>query len=183
MIRGRHGDWLTVARREYPDTTTATMAPVMAGVVHSVLLQRSNTPGSAAETPAGVPGRALRVLVVDDERDIVLTLLALLRDEGYEAKGAYGAADALVALAEFDPDALIVDIALPGRSGWEIAKTVRSLGRAGEQRPLLIAMSGRYTKGSDRILGEISGFNYQLAKPFDPNEVIALLKRIKLGSA
>jgi DNA-binding response OmpR family regulator len=48
---------------------------------------------------------------------------------------------------------------------------------------LLIAISGRYTKGSDRILGEISGFNYQLAKPFDPIEVIALLKTIKLGSA
>ena len=68
---------------------------------------------------------------------------------------------------------------MPGRSGWQIAKAVRKLGPYGEQRPLLIAISGRYTKGSDRILGEISGFNYQLAKPFDPSEPISLLKSAK----
>jgi DNA-binding response OmpR family regulator len=153
------------------------VAAVIATRLHCAPLHSSKTAASAAST--GEPTRALRVLVVDDERDIVLTLLALLRDEGYEAKGVYSAADALVALAEFDPDALIVDIALPGRSGWEIARAVRKLGPYGEQRPLLIAISGRYTKGSDRILGEISGFNYQLAKPFDPTELIALLKSVK----
>ena len=90
---------------------------------------------------------------------------------------------ALAALAEFDPDALIVDIALPGHSGWEIARAVRKIGPYGEQRPLLIAISGRYTKGSDQILGEISGFNYQLAKPFDPIELIALMKSVKPTSS
>ena len=153
------------------------MARVMPRRLHSAPLQSSKATASAAST--GVSTRALRVLVVDDERDIVLTLIALLCDEGYEAKGAYSAADALVALAEFDPDALIVDIALPAAVAGR-SPTRAQLGPYGEQRPLLIAISGRYSKSSDRILGEISGFNYQLAKPFDPIELIALLKSVKI---
>ena len=106
--------------------------------------------------------------------------MALLRDQGYEVKGAHNGRDALAALAEFEPHALICDIAMPDVSGWDIARAVREV-RAGARndRPLLIAMSGIFNKGADRILAEIAGFNYFLPKPFDPNVLLRLLPRVK----
>jgi two-component system, OmpR family, response regulator len=120
--------------------------------------------------------RVIRVLIADDERDIVLTLSALLRDEGYDVKGVHSAHDAIVAVADFDPHVVIADIAMPERSGWDIAREIRATrGRGRPDRPLLIAMSGIYNKGSDRILAEMTGFNYFLAKPFEPNVLLRLL--------
>ena len=55
----------------------------------------------------------LRVLVVDDEPDAVITLLAVLRDEGYEAEGFAHPQEALRALRDFDPDVVISDMAMP----------------------------------------------------------------------
>ena len=120
---------------------------------------------------------ALRVLVVDDNSDMVRTLVALLADEGHDTKGAHDGNDALIAIAEFDPDAVIIDIAIPGVSGWDVAKVVRRIGAV--ERPLLIAMSGAYTKGADRVLSQMSGFNHFLAKPFEPQELISLLAALK----
>ena len=77
--------------------------------------------------PTGIVSAPGAVLVVDDERDLVLTLLALLRDEGYEAKGAYNARDALLCVADFEPDVLIVDLAAAaGKSHERCAVSARS---------------------------------------------------------
>lgn len=122
-----------------------------------------------------VPGRALRVLVVDDNRDTVITLRALLEHEGYETTGAHDAHAAIVKIAEFDPDVVIADLAMPGKSGWDIARAMREGRTYGNDRPVMIAISGEYTKGADRILTEMSGFNYFLSKPFDPKVLLALL--------
>src|SRR5881394_1965981 len=94
--------------------------------------------------PSRTP-RALRVLVADDERDTVITLTALLREEGYEVRQAFNGRDAVAAILEFDPDVAILDIAMPGMTGWDVARTVR---RNNGDKPLLIAMSGQYTKGA-----------------------------------
>lgn len=116
------------------------------------------------------------MLVVDDNRDTVITLRALLEHEGYETRGVHDAHAALAKLAEFDPDVVIADLAMPGKSGWHIAQAVRGGGKTyGADRPLMIAISGEYTQGADRILTEMSGFNYFLAKPFDPKVLLALL--------
>jgi len=122
--------------------------------------------------PSGVP-RALRVLVADDETDTVMTLAALLRHEGYEVRSAYNGRDAMAAIGEFDPDVAILDIAMPGMTGWDVARVVRT--RDDSDRPLLIAISGQYTKGADKVLAQITGFNYYLMKPCDPNALLALL--------
>ena len=54
--------------------------------------------------------RALRVLVADDERDTVLTLIELLREEGHEAHGVHDGAAVMAAMREFDPDVVLLDI-------------------------------------------------------------------------
>jgi two-component system CheB/CheR fusion protein len=118
--------------------------------------------------------RALRVIVVDDEPDTVSTLTLLLSDEGHDVVGLHRGAEVLGAVEEFDPDAVLLDIAMPDMSGYEIAKEIRR--KYGEVRPLLIAISGRYKKASDKLLAEIVGFNHHLSKPYDPNELLNLLR-------
>jgi CheY-like chemotaxis protein len=116
--------------------------------------------------------------VVDDEPDAVLTLLALLRDQGYRAEGFGSGAAALEAISRLDPDVIISDIAMPAPNGWDVAKKVRVL-KGAERRPLMIAVTGQYTKGADRILAQISGFDYFLTKPYDPQVLIALVEKAR----
>ena len=113
-------------------------------------------------------------MVVDDEPDTVLTLLELLRGEGYDAAGFGSGGAALDKVAEFDPDVIISDIAMPFLTGWDVAKVVRE--KMGERRPVLIAISGQYTKGGDKALAQLKGFNYYLVKPCDPQELLALIR-------
>ena len=69
--------------------------------------------------------RTMHVLVVDDVRDTVVSLLAVLRHEGYEAMGVYNGRAAIQVLEEFQPDAVLVDIAMDEMSGWDVAREVR----------------------------------------------------------
>ena len=117
------------------------------------------------------------MLVVDDEPDTVLTLVTLLRDEGYEAEGFGSAAAAMKALQAFDSDVVIADISMPQMNGWDLARHIREL--MGKDRPLLIAISGRYHKSSDKILADIVGYHYYLSKPCDPKVVIELASKAK----
>jgi len=85
----------------------------------------------------------------------------------------------LAAFVEFDHDVAIIDIAMPGMTGWDVARTVRKLHDG--TRPLLIACSGHYTKGSDKALAQLVGFSHCLPKPCDPGELLALLKPLAAG--
>jgi len=136
------------------------------------------TSSSNALSPAP---RSLRVLVVDDERDTVLTLMELLRDEGHETRGVYTGRQALQAIRDLNADAVIMDIAMPEVTGWDTAREIREA--IGAARPLLIALSGQYTKGADRVLSQLAGFDYYLTKPCDPNVLLALLTSVKPNAA
>jgi DNA-binding response OmpR family regulator len=119
--------------------------------------------------------RALRILIADDNRDTVATTAALLRDEGYEVREAHNGKDAMVGIADFDPDVVVADINMPGLSGWQLAKAVRRV--SGYRRPLLVAISGHYNAAADRVLTDMSGFNHFLPKPFDMKDLLALIER------
>ena len=119
--------------------------------------------------------RPLNIVVVDDEPDTVLTLLDLLREQGHRVEGFGSGREALKGIAEIDPDVIVSDIAMPAPNGWDVAKEVRRL-KGNGPRPLMIAISGRYTKSADRMLAQISGFNYYLTKPCDPQVLIKLIE-------
>ena len=136
-------------------------------------MQLSSSQGGESKGP-----RALRILVADDERDTVLTLVMLLRDEGHEVRGVHSGRQALAVAPEFEPDVMLLDIALPDLSGWEVARQIRN--RTGDKGPMLIGISGEYRQGSDRILSEIIGFNHYLVKPYEPNALLALLHPLTL---
>jgi two-component system response regulator MtrA len=120
------------------------------------------------------PPRALRILVVDDDRDQVLSLTALLRGEAYDVRGLHDAADILQQVREYDPDVVILDIVMPGKTGWDAAKEIRA-GLQG-RKLVLIGISGEHVRGSDRALSEMYGFDFYLMKPCDPNVLLTLLR-------
>jgi DNA-binding response OmpR family regulator len=141
---------------------------------------RRETGASPFTGDGGDPSRAqrsLRVLIADDDRDSVLTLMMLLRDEGHEVRGVYGGRQAIDSIRGFDPDVVLLDIALPELSGWEVAREIRA--RQGATRPVLIGISGEYKHGSDRILSEIIGFDHYLVKPYAPADLLALLEPLR----
>jgi DNA-binding response OmpR family regulator len=113
------------------------------------------------------------VVVADDDRDTVTSLMLLLRDEGYDVQGVHYGRQVMSAVLDFDPDVLLLDIALPDLSGWEVARTLRD--RRGRARPAIIGISGEYKSGSDKILAQILGFDEYLLKPYDPATLLRIL--------
>lgn len=133
---------------------------------------------AARKIPPQSAPRALRVLVVDDDRDAVQTLALLLGDEGHEVRALHAGKEVVRVVREFNPDAVLLDIAMPDLSGWEVGRAIREeLGR----RPVIIGISGEYTHSVDRILSEAVGFDHYLVKPYDPNELLQLLATLSLS--
>ena len=135
---------------------------------------------SAAAEGAARAKRKLRILVADDERDQVATLAALLIDEGHEVREVYRGSEVTRMTREFDPDVALIDIGMPGMSGYEVARELRL--EFGKRRPLLIAITG-WKQSSDRILATLAGFDHHLPKPFDPKALLELIAALGDGSA
>ena len=123
----------------------------------------------------------LRILVADDERDTATTLAVILRDEGHDVQTVLRGDDALDLCRLFRPDVVIADINLPGTSGYAIARELRERHR--ELAPLLIAISGKWTSATDRLLGQAVGFDHFLLKPCDPNALLPLIEPLRRGTA
>src|SRR5258706_15075492 len=69
--------------------------------------------------------RPLRVLIVEDDKDTALSLLMLLRSDGYEARAVGGAKAMWDNFGDFEPDVLLIDINLPDRSGYDLVRDLR----------------------------------------------------------
>ena len=113
-----------------------------------------------------------RILVADDDADMVLSLTALLRDEGYEVRGVHRGAEVLQAIFNFAPDVVLLDIGMPQMSGYEVARALRE--RFGSARPALIAVTGLAGE-VDRRQARAAGFEYHVAKPFEPRALLRLI--------
>ena len=115
----------------------------------------------------------LRILVVDDNRDLVDSTIALLRVLGYDCHPCHSGTDAFECVRTLDPDVVILDIGLPGKSGWDVAREIRAA--IPGKRPLLIGISGEFAKAADKQLAQTNGFDHFFAKPADPRVLVALL--------
>jgi len=146
----------------------------MSPLVHSGGVAPSQSPSAPYAPNGSERSRRLKIMVVDDDPDTVLTLLELLRDDGHDADGFGSGRAALDNLSRLDPDVIISDIGMPTPNGWDVAKEVRKL--RGERRPFMIAITGQYLKSADRVLAQMSGFNYYLTKPCDPQVLLALIR-------
>jgi CheY-like chemotaxis protein len=115
-----------------------------------------------------------RVLVVDDNRDTVVTTMEVLRTMGHAVLGCYDGAEAIERVVEFDPDVVIMDLAMPQMSGWNAASAIRE---RFPKRPVLIAVTGEFRGGADRILSHMVGFDHYILKPADPGVLGRLIEK------
>ena len=79
------------------------------------------------------------------------------------------------------PDVVILDVNMPGMSGFAVAREIRT--RRGIAAPLLIAISGKWTRKEDQQLGEGIGFDHYLLKPCEPAEIIRILEAFRSGAS
>ena len=120
------------------------------------------------------------MLIVDDERDTLMTLGILLRSEGYEVLLATGGAEVPRMVREFRPDVVLLDLGMRDLNGYAVAIDLTS--EHGEACPILIAVSG-YSTDSYRRLSRQVGFRHQVAKPYDPDGLLRLLAALDRTSA
>ena len=130
----------------------------------------------AAEPQSPSQPRRLRVLVVDDNRDSLLTLSMLCRDEGMEVAMLRGGEAVPTVVEQFKPDVILLDIGLPDRSGFDVAEELTE--RYGEHRPLMIAVTA-YSSEAEREMARESGFHHFIAKPYDPQTLMRRLTVLK----
>src|SRR5262245_29126400 len=114
----------------------------------------------------------LRVLVVDDCPDNRVALGLLLRLWGHEVRKAADGPSALKAAGTFLPEVVLLDLAMPGMDGFEVARQLRRMAHLG--RPLLVAVTG-YGRECDIARARQAGFDLLLAKPVDPGQLRLLL--------
>jgi two-component system phosphate regulon response regulator PhoB len=134
---------------------------------------------SAAATTTGE-----RILVVDDEADIVALVAYHLAKSGYRVSTASSGTEALEAARRERPALLVLDLMLPGMSGYEVLEQLR----AGEStRDLAVLMLTARREEQDRIQGLSLGADDYLTKPFSPQELVlrvgAILRRLGAGGA
>ena len=129
-------------------------------------------PRAAAGPAAQVRQLSLRVLVVDDSQDAADMLATLLVMAGHEVRTAYSGPAALEAAAAFRPDAVVLDIGLPGLDGYQVAERLRR--DPALKDALLIAASG-YGQEEDKRRSREAGFDHHLVKPVDLRKLQEIL--------
>ena len=123
--------------------------------------------------------RRMRVLVVEDNADTRETLRRVLELDGHEVQEAADGPEGVEIALSSRPEAVIVDIGLPGLDGYEVARRVRAaLGEA----PLLVALTG-YGQAEDRRQSREAGFDVHLVKPVSPEQLAAALASGRVGEA
>jgi DNA-binding response OmpR family regulator len=114
-----------------------------------------------------------RILVIDDDRELVELLKEFLVPEGFTLETAYDHSTGLAKALRNEDDLIILDVMLPGGSGFELLKKLR--GASSNTPVLLLTARG---EAIDRIVGLEIGADDYLAKPFDPRELLARIRAI-----
>ena len=123
-----------------------------------------------------------KILVVDDDLDIVVYLSSFLEDHDYELESAGDTAAALTALQAFEPDMVLVDVMLPGKSGLDLLVTLRKDARWREIPIIMVS-------GSDKVLADefksylsshagIRGPDGVVPKPIDQQALLSLVRSL-----
>jgi CheY-like chemotaxis protein len=144
-------------------------------IVRLPLLASENlhTSTSQSHELGGSPqARPRRILIVDDNSDATQTLLVLLELWGHEVRSAGDGPAALAAAVELQPEIVLLDLGLPGMSGFEVAPQLRDL--PGLQDVMIVAVTG-YGQEEDRRRTREAGFDHHLVKPVDPDQLRKLI--------
>jgi two-component system OmpR family response regulator len=123
------------------------------------------------QTPSADADAAVRVLVVDDEPDLVDVVCGVLRYEGWEVRSASDGAQAVARALEFRPDAVVLDVMLPDVDGLEVLRRIRAV-----QPEVCVLFLTARDAVEDRIAGITAGGDDYVTKPFSLEEVVARLR-------
>lgn len=114
----------------------------------------------------------MRVLIVEDEPDLLASLLQAVREDGYAADGAADGEEGLYKAESYDYDAMLLDVMLPGLEGWEVLRRLRKT----KKTPVLMLTARDAVR--DRVKGLDTGADDYVVKPFDIDEVLARLRAL-----
>jgi len=141
------------------------------GSTFTVRLPLASPPsGTARPVADGTAGRAVNVLIVEDNADVLDTMKAFVRLLGHDVRTASTGRDGIRIAREWAPDVALVDIGLPDIDGFAVARAIR----AGGRRITLVALTG-YGQADDRDKALAAGFDHHIAKPASPDNLEALL--------
>jgi PAS domain S-box-containing protein len=143
-------------------------------------LAQAKQPDADARTPQLVVSR--RVLIADDNRDAAESLAILLQLDGHQVVIAGDGPSAIRLFDEHAPDVAILDVGMPGMSGYEVARCIRATPRG--TTTLLVALTG-WGQEKDRRESRAAGFDHHLTKPIEPaavTELVARMPRVRAAS-
>ena len=123
----------------------------------------------AADRLGGI--KAQRVLVVDDERDVLHVLASVIESLGHEVRAAGSGALACLAFDYFEPDVALVDLSMPLMNGNDVARRIRRMPL--RNQPRLVAVTG-HASVTARAASLVAGFDAHLVKPFS----VATLRQV-----
>ncbi len=152
------------------------------GSEFTVRLPVAECPAAADELPresSGAP-RISRILVVDDNVDTARGLEVLLNLSGHEVMVAHCGIDAIALARARTPQFILLDLGLPGMSGYDVASRLRA--EPCGQQATIVAVSG-YAQDEDRQRTKAAGFDHHLVKPVSFNELLTLLDPERPGAA
>lgn len=124
------------------------------------------------ETHPVLSGEGRHVLVVEDDGELQPLLLSLLRRSGFRATGARNGVEMRAALVAGTVDLVLLDVMLPGRSGFELCRDIRAEG------PLPVIVLTALGEASDRVIGLELGADDYVVKPPDPRELVARIRAV-----
>jgi two-component system OmpR family response regulator len=114
----------------------------------------------------------MRILIVEDEPDLLRSLAQALREEGYAVDSASNGEDGLFNAESYDYDAIVLDVMLPRLDGWELLKRLRKT----KETPVLMLTARDQSR--DRVRGLDTGADDYVVKPFDLPELFARLRAL-----
>ncbi len=120
-----------------------------------------------------------RILIVDDDPVIVRLLQVNFLIEGYDVETASRGDEALAKAGEWAPDLVILDVMMPGIDGWEVC---RRLKENPQMREVPVIFLSARAQDTDRERGYALGVKEYVTKPFDPNQLVEIVRRSLAGT-
>lgn len=118
-----------------------------------------------------------KVLIVDDEVNIVIALEFLMEQAGYQTKVAYNGQDALKMMQEFAPDLILLDVMMPKVNGYTVCQQIRETSQQPHQQPKIIMLTA---KGRDAEItkGLALGADAYITKPFSTRDLVSDVQKL-----
>lgn len=119
--------------------------------------------------------QSAKILLVDDEPNILAPIEFLMKQQGYEVRKAFSGQEALDILSGYTPDVVILDVMMPGMDGFEVAKSIRNSPSLSKTSIVFLTARG---SGSDRDKGYSTGGEVYLTKPFDNDDLVQVVSEV-----